>query len=361
MAFEKGLLKSNYSAFDRYDIRTNVIGKGKWRHLALKYGMSPNGQCEYLEKDHLFPGDGKQPNLSLSLARKCLVNALYLLDSSEAKYSRSGLSPVNEENESREKTLSADHRPVLGDPKESNLASNALQPNSNGEVKEQKSGSNQNASLQNSIPEHEYNCMHENQMIRQAVLADLVYVELALGNPLKALSVAKSLLKLPDCLRIYLFLGTMYIAEALCMLNQPKEAAEHLMKYISGGNIELPYSREDLEKWKVRKVADNEDSNVGTLAHSADESQAYALSSPEVARGIFCANYAANLALMGDLQRAHHFVMKALSDTPNSPQVIVTAIYLDLKHGKTREALAKLKQHSAVRFLSGNLMSNGKS
>ncbi|KAI3446872.1 hypothetical protein Pfo_003537 [Paulownia fortunei] len=369
MALEKGLIKSNSSASDRSDIRVNVIGKGKWRQLAMRYGIAPNGQWEYVGKDDLFPGDGRQPDLSMSLAWQCIVNALYLLDSSEAKYSRSGSPSSIEESESREtlSSQSSNHKNVSsGDPKESNVASGSSQVNSNGEVKEQKVGNNHSASLQNSITDYEYICMKENQMMKQATLADLAYVELALGNPLKALSTARSLLKLTDCSRIYLFLGTMYAAEALCLLNQPEEAAEHLMTYVSGGNnIELPYSQEDCEKWTVEKVVDNDDSNGGTIASNAvsspDESQVSVFSSPEEARGIFCANYAANFALLGELEQAHHFVMKALSDIPNSPQAILTAIYLDLKHGKTQEALAKLKQHGAIRFLPGSFTLNGSS
>ncbi|KAL0340509.1 UNVERIFIED_CONTAM: hypothetical protein Sradi_4567700 [Sesamum radiatum] len=203
-------------------------------------------------------------------------------------------------------------------------------------------------------------------MMKQAALADLAYVELALGNPLKALSAAKSLMKLPDSSKIYIFLGTMYAAEALCLLNKPNEAGEYLMMYVSGGNnIELPYSQEDCEKWRVEKVVDGDESNGGTTVPSAvslaDESQGSMFLSPEEARGMFCANYAANFALLGDFERAHHFVIKALSDIPNSSQAILTAIYVDLKRGKTQDALSKLKQHTGVRFLPGSLTLNGSS
>ncbi|KAG8367440.1 hypothetical protein BUALT_Bualt16G0072400 [Buddleja alternifolia] len=360
MAVEKGLIKPNSSPSDRSSIRVNVIGEGKWRHLALTNGILPDGEQEYVGKDNLFMGDGKQPDLSLSLAWQCLVNALYLLESSEAKYSKSGSSPNSEESESRETMPTQTNQKNDGvvDPKESNVASGSSQVNSNGEVKEQKGGNNHSASLQSSIADYEYLCMKENLMMKQATLADMAYVELELGNPLKALSTAKSLLKLPECSRIYVFLGTMYAAEALCLLNRPKEAAEHLMEYVSSGNnVELPYNREDCEEWTVEKIVDKEDSNGGTT----DESQISVFSSPEEARGIFCANYAANFALLGDLEQAHHFVVKALSDIPNNSKAILTAIYLDLKLGKTQEALAKLKQHTAVQFVPGSFALKGSS
>lgn len=318
MALEKGLIKSDSSAFNRSEIKANVIGKGKWRHIVLK----SNGQCEYAGND----------DLSLSLAWQCLVNAVYLLDSSEAKHYRSG---STEESESIE-------------------TSGSSQVVSNGEVKEPKGGSNQSSSsIHNSIADYEHIRMRENQMIKQATLADLAYVELALGNPLNALSTAKSLLKLPECSRMYVFLGTMYAAEALCLLNRPQEAADLLMTFISGGtHVDFPYTREDCEKWTVEKGVDHTDTNGISVA--SDEPQVSIFPSPKEARGIFSANYAANAALFGDFEQAHRFVMKALSDIPNSPQAILTAIYLDLKCNRTEEALTKLKHHGAVRFLPGS-------
>lgn len=86
-------------------------------------------------------------------------------------------------------------------------------------------------------------------MMKQEVFADLANIELALGNPSEALAAARSLFRLPRCSIIYVFLGNMYAAEALCLLNQPNEAAEHLIIYVSGGsNVELPYTQVDREK-----------------------------------------------------------------------------------------------------------------
>ncbi|KAJ0959775.1 hypothetical protein J5N97_000533 [Dioscorea zingiberensis] len=40
--------------------------------------------------------------------------------------------------------------------------------------------------------------------------------------------------------------GHVYAAEALCLLNRPKDAAEHLLTYLSGANnVELPFTEED--------------------------------------------------------------------------------------------------------------------
>lgn len=62
-----------------------------------------------------------------------------------------------------------------------------------------------NTSLQSFVFAYEETHRKENRMITQAVLADLAYVELCLENPLKALSAAKALLRLPDCPKIYMF------------------------------------------------------------------------------------------------------------------------------------------------------------
>ncbi|XP_022893418.1 CCR4-NOT transcription complex subunit 10-like [Olea europaea var. sylvestris] len=353
MALEKGLIQSNPSSSDRSDIMVNVIGKGKWRQLAVKNGISTNDEQELVLKEDLFSVDGKQLDLSMSLARQCLVNALHLLESSKANFTSPSLSPSFEESVSRETPFSpsTNHKNIAsGDLKTSDVASGSSEVEGNGEMKEQKGGSSQNTLLQEFSSDNEDICAKENHMIKQAVLADMAYVELALGNPLKVLTIASSLLKLPQCSRIYTFLGRMYVAEALCLLNQPKEAAEHLIVYLSDNDsVELPYSQEDCEKWRVEKVIDYDETNGPS---SLDESQLPFFSTPMEAQGILYANYAANYALLGDIERAHLFVVKALSIIPNCKQAILTAIYLDLKLGKAQEAVAKLKQHTGVRYVS---------
>ncbi|KAG9138670.1 hypothetical protein Leryth_018560 [Lithospermum erythrorhizon] len=248
MASEKGLLNSSSSvASDKYDIEVHVIGKGKWRELALKSVPSDDGDNRgNLTKECSFLGDDGQPCLSMSLARRCLLNALYLLDSSYSRCSKFGLpSNMLYEDIEQKETVSSENGSLnigpRGGPKTSSLGVGSCQVNSNGEVKDQKSGSSQNAYLQKSLSDYKDIGRKENQIIKQALLADLAFVELELGNPLKALSVARTLLKL-DCLKFYSFAGNMYAAEALCLLNRPKEAAEHLSSYVSSEKtVDLPH------------------------------------------------------------------------------------------------------------------------
>ncbi|GMI95163.1 hypothetical protein like AT5G35430 [Hibiscus trionum] len=355
MAGEKGLVKGSSAPSDKSVIRVSVIGKGRWRKLLIENGISRNGHVDSVEKDVWAIGSDGQPKLSLPLARQCLYNALHLLNCSELSNSKSVL-PSNsslEENESSDGASSknSNHKNLPGtDSKDSTMSAALI--NSNGDLKEPKGGSNQE-SIQNSISYYEDICRRENQMIKQALLANLAYVELELENPLKALSAARSLLELPGCSRIYVFLGHVYVAEALCLLNKPKEAVDHLSVYLSGeSNVELPFGLEDCEQWRVEKHVDCEEANRAAAKNPSPEGlQDFVFLKPEEARGTLYANLAVVSAIQGDLDRAHQLVTQALSLTPNSSETIMTAIYVDLMLGKSQEAVSKLKHCSHVRLL----------
>ncbi|KAI5584049.1 hypothetical protein POPTR_006G065600v4 [Populus trichocarpa] len=357
VALERGLLKASRVLSDKSDVTVHVFGKGKWRHLAIENGISRNGYVDSAEKEDMFLGSDGQLKLSVPLARQCLLNALHLLDYSGLNHLKPGL-PSNlslDENEMSEagSMKSSNHKNLTGS--DSKTSTGGLgQVNANGDAKEQKGGTSQE-SMQNSISFHEDIRRRENQLLKQALLANLAYVELELENPEKALSTARSLLELPVCSRIYIFLGHLYAAEALCMLNKPKEAAEHLSIYLSGGNnVELPFSQEDFEQWRVEKAFDYEEMNGGSVAtknSSPEESQGIVFLNPEEARGTLYTNFAVLCAAQGDLERAHHFVTQALSLVPNHPQATLTAVYVDLMLCNSQAAIGKLKQCSRVRFL----------
>ncbi|XP_049412919.1 uncharacterized protein LOC125875899 [Solanum stenotomum] len=363
MALEQGLLKSSgVAASDRSEVKVHVVGQGKWRQLVMEDGISRNGQESFSGKEDLAT-KGRQPKLSVLLARQCLLNALHLLTSSESKGNKSTQSHASglEESETRETVPSKNGST---DPKSLNVPASG-QVNANGEVKEQKGANSQNASFLNSLGEYEATCRKENLMIEQAALTDLAFVELELGNPLKALTIARSLLKVQECSRIYFFLGNVYAAEALCLLNRAKEAAEHLSTYISSGkDVDLPFSEEDSEMWKQEKTLESEDTNVGSAAVNSfpsEESQSFVFVKPEEARGILFANLAAMSAMQGDIEQAQTYVAQALLIKPQRPEAILTAVYVDLLCGKTQEALTKLKQCSRIRFLPGSPTLSGSS
>lgn len=365
---EKGLVEGSRPPSNRSEIRVDVIGKGRWRKLLIEDRISRSGLVDSVGEDDWALGGDEEPKLSLPLARQCLYNALHLLNCSDSSHLKC-LLPSNsslEENESSDGASSKNpnHKSLVGiDSKPSTLSVGLV--NSNGDFKEPKAGTNQEM-IHNSVAYFADICRKENQMMKQALLANLAYVELELENPLKALSAARSLLELPGCSRIYIFLGHVYAAEALCLLNKPKEAVEHLSIYLSGPNkVESPFSQEDCEQWLTEKPIDCEEPNGGgggaaTAAKnpSPEGMQEFMFLKPEEACGTLYANLAALYATQGELDRAHQLTTQALSLLPNSTEATMTAIYIDLVLGKSQEALSKLKRCSHVRFLSSNLQSN---
>ncbi|XP_009340640.2 CCR4-NOT transcription complex subunit 10 isoform X1 [Pyrus x bretschneideri] len=363
MALEKGLMKTNLASSE---VRVYVIGNGKWRQLVMEDGVSKNGNLGSFERGDLFLGSDRQPKLSVSLARQCLLNALSLLNRSESSYCKNSL-PSNfflEDNELGEVAASknSNHKNFHSMNSEASVLSVGLgQVGINGDGKEQRAGTTQEL-VQNSLSYYADVRNKENLLIKQALLANLAYVELELENPMKAFSIARSLLELPECSRIYIFLGHVYAAEALCLLNRLKDAADHLMTYLSGGNdVELPFSEEDCEQLQGVRADDYEESNGGSMAarnSSPEDRLGIAFLKPEEARANLYVNFAALYAMQGELDQARQFVAQALSITPNSPEATLTAVYVDLKAGRSQEALAKLKHCSRITFVPSGLTLN---
>ncbi|XP_041007528.1 CCR4-NOT transcription complex subunit 10-like [Juglans microcarpa x Juglans regia] len=366
MALEKGLIKANHSPSERSEVKVHVIGQGKWRQLLVEDGILRNRHVDSVEGDDCMLCSEGQLKLSMLLARRCLHNALQLLNCSESNHSKYDLSSNTslEENESSGAASSrnSNHKNLQNiDSKTFTVTVGLGQVHANGDAKEMKGGTSQEL-MQNSLSYYEDICRNENQLIKQSILANLAFVELELENPMKALSITRSLLELPECSRIYIFLGHVYAAEALCLLNRPKEAAENLLIYFSGGNnFDLPFSEEDCEQWRVERTVDSEELNGGSVTakkNSTEDSQGIVFLKPEEARAALYSNFAAVSAMQGQLEQAHQFATQALSILPNSREATLTSIYVDLMLGKSREALAKLKQYSRVRFLPSGVTMN---
>ncbi|XP_059432311.1 uncharacterized protein LOC132165670 isoform X2 [Corylus avellana] len=366
MALEKGLIKTSLAPSERSEVRVHVVGQGKWRQLVMEDGVSRNRHVDSVERDDCSLSSDGQPKLSMSLARQCLHNALHLLNCSESNHSNSDL-PSNsslEENEPSEAASSknSNHKSLHNiDSKAFTVTVALSQVSSNGDAREPKGGTSQEL-IQNSLSSYEDIRRRENHLLKQAILANLAYVELELENPMKSLSITTSLLELPEGSRIYSFLGHVYAAEALCLLNRPKEAAEHLSNYLSGGNtVELPFSQDDYEQWRLERSIDCEEFNGGSVTANIppiEGSQGVVFLKPEEARAALYANFAAVSAMEGELEQAHQFAMQALTILPNSPEATLTSIYVDLMLSKSREALTKLKQCSRVRFLPSGVTFN---
>ncbi|KAG2325325.1 hypothetical protein Bca52824_008053 [Brassica carinata] len=312
MALQKGLLEEGNTSSE---IRVHVLGKGKWRQLM----MEENGFVE-------LAGNAQWPKLSLSLARVCLSNGMYLLSGSLLNDSKSDI----------ESTLSL-------------KTNETKEASSSDHGEEAKGGMNQDI-IQNSLSAYKDIRSKENHLIKQALLANMAYVELELENPIIALSAANSLLQLPDCSKIYVFLGRIYAAEALCLLNRPVEAGAHLSAYLLGQeDFKLPFAQEDFDPWRMNMSSDCEETSDSSTRNARDSLK------PEEARGALFANLAALFATQGQLEQAKHFITHALTLLPNNVQATVTAVYIDLMSGREQDAIARLKQCTRVSFVPGRL------
>ncbi|XP_020103099.1 CCR4-NOT transcription complex subunit 10-like isoform X1 [Ananas comosus] len=333
LALEMGLLSSrsdSSSCSDGEIIKVHVVGSGKWRQVVVDPVNSANN----------YSGSGGDL-LSLSFARQCLLNAQLLLDTSEEKTAKTGLSTAASE---------------ANNIKQAITVSSDIKANANGDPK---GGASSIATLQSSVASYEDMCRKENHKIKQAILVDLAFTELCLGNYLQTLSVVKAVQQMPDCSRMYVFLSRLYAAEALCHLNRPKEAAEELATYIAEGkNTEWPFNDEDLEKWFEEKGSSDSDDNVNgsTNKKSISEECKYLWSlKPEEARGMLYVNLAVMSAVQGDLEQASSFMKQGLGFLPDNPKALLASLYLDLLQGKAQEALPKLRQSRHVRFLRSSV------
>ena len=307
-------------------IAVRVIGSGKWRQLAVETG--------YRDGHVGSTGGGNCYTLSLPFARECLQNALILLDRLAVK---SAAVPLNLGGK-----VSIDH---------------ASQVDPEYDARENKTV------VDSSVSTYEGLCRRENSLIKQAALADLAYVELTLNNPLRALTAAAELQKLPGCSKIYLFFGRVYAAEALCCLNRHNEAVDQISVYIlESEDIDFPFSEEDGLKY-LGENPDNEESlsngpNSANHQLGPQESQFDFLMRPKDAREALFVNLGVLSAVQGDLDQARLFLRKALLANPNNPHALAVAAYVDLREGATSDAIYKLKQCSHVRFLSNGTTSS---
>ncbi|CAN6195277.1 unnamed protein product [Urochloa humidicola] len=341
LALEKGLLCAVGASSCNDEIEVNVVGSGQWRQLIVNPVNSKSNS-----PSAGVTSDEHKKLVSLGFARQCLLNAQLLLDASEQE------NPVTaSDTEDGNQGVVQGHKssgPKNTVSTDSKTPSGPALANVNGEQK----GTSLNATLQSSLALYDEICRKENLKIRQAVLGGLVFVELCLENPLKALSYAKLLQQLTDCSRMYVFLSHVYAAEALCALNRPKDAAEHLSVYIKDGNdIELPYNVENCEKALVEKDSDGEDTVAPAVTKlTSEESQHSESLKPEEARGVLYIDLGMTAAMQGEFEQADYLVSRGLAMLPNNPRAVLASVYMDLLQGKSQEAVEKLKQCRNVRF-----------
>lgn len=344
LALEKGLLTARGATSCNDEIEIHVVGSGKWRNLVIN---PVNSASHYSDSG----GSDENGNLiSLRFARQCLLNAQLLMDACEQKKMVIA-SDAEDCNQGAQCQKSSGQKNTIS--MESKVPSGPT-TNANGE---QKGVAILNATMQSSLAMYDDICRKENLRIRQAILGDLAFIELCLENPLKALSTAKSLMQLPECSRMYLFLGHVYAAEALCALNRPKEAAEQLTVYLRDDNdVELPYSVENHEKAPVEKDSDGEDTVAPTVTKLTLEETQHSVSlKPEEACGVVYVDLGMTAAVQGDLEQASYMVSRGLALLPNNPRALLASVYVDLLQGKAQEAIGKLRRCRNVRFRTSSV------
>ncbi|GAB2210593.1 hypothetical protein Droror1_Dr00015861 [Drosera rotundifolia] len=338
-------------------LNLHVVGQGRWRYLAMHKVTSISDVAKTKKREaENHKGLSKLDPLSMIAARQYLIKALSLLHANDgdsisaSKSYEEQAEPSGEpspKNTSDKSARGSDSKPVPEEVMSSGPA------NSNGDVKDQSSRtSGALDSVYNDI------LRREKQMtIKQAVLVDLAFVELELKDASHALRTACSLLELPECSKMHAFLGHVYAAEALCYLNRPKEAAEHLSRYLTEGNkVDLPYTSEDCDQWHIQRTVDSEDVKKTSRATSVGK-LSDAFFKPEKAREAVYVNLAFMFAIQEDLENAKRCADQAISVAPESPDAILMGAFLDLKHGHTEAAIKKLKFSNGVCFLSSDLKS----
>lgn len=363
-ALEKGLLEADGydNSIKRDELRVFSVGVGKWRKLFLPTGgLNPSLSNSYpgLKLDDKngftaftssFPTNGadffppgKSQKVNLVFARQCLHTAKHLLSRSMVRASKDtaeiGVPEKDEEITGDVKHLSSQ-----------NVKGNTLQPSSNGINKEGKISSTK--TLITSVIAFEEDQQKKNAAVLQYILADLSFVELCLDNPVAALKVSRKLLQQPGCSKPFKFLGRVYAAEALCLLNRPSEAEIELSSCLTeSNNIEtlVNGSEEDGQKWKSGENSEasgeGDDGNSLTAGNVSSLAEALSISSlmGTRARASLFVNLAMVHVMCGDLSQAHHSAMQAVSITPASPSAVLSVVYVNLLQGRTQEAVALLK------------------
>jgi CCR4-NOT transcription complex subunit 10 len=346
LALEMGLLTE--PSCGKEGITVNIVGSGQWRQLIV------NG-CEGKKKEKI---DGLEL-ISLPSAREYLVNAMLLMQVAESEQTLAALPDDVVSDQSQARATGQKNSSGGTDSKVPTITSGSVQVSSVNGVAS--GGSNLNATLVSSVASYAKICEKENLMIKQALFADLAYVDLCLKNPLRAWKFAKSLIQLPDCSRKYLFLGHVYAAEALCLLNMLKEATELLSIYIEGENsVVLPFTDEDeSESWVLEREkerdGDGDESAVDvvvTKQMSDSKHLSGSVLKPEEARAMLYVNLSVVAAIQGNVEQAAAFVKQAFSSLPENPRVVLASVYIDLLKGNSVDALTKLRQCRNVRFQS---------
>ncbi|KAL5239288.1 hypothetical protein ACI65C_006698 [Semiaphis heraclei] len=150
------------------------------------------------------------------------------------------------------------------------------------------------------------------------------YIALCLGDPVVALKYSRKLLKSEKINKVHKFLGHLYAAEALVLLDKPNEAIDMLKESNALDDIE-PEIQEQLiiEGWKPDKQ--------------------------KSAKAVLYYNLAVVLTLRGDLDKAGELLkqiwLSKIVDVSVPVHVVILALYIHLRLGQKEIAITLIKQN----------------
>uniref|UniRef100_A0A131XTM8 CCR4-NOT transcription complex subunit 10 n=1 Tax=Ixodes ricinus TaxID=34613 RepID=A0A131XTM8_IXORI len=275
-----------------------TVGSGPYRKIVLAPSISTDRYVP-VGSDH----SAAIPVPTLEFATLCLKNALLLLPETAASETGSATSVAG------------------GD--------DTAQPGNGGAT-----GSAQ-------TPPH---VLDEVAALRNSALALAAYVALCLNDVVIALEHAESLLSQPRISGIHSFLGHLYAAEALLLLDRVPDAVEHLNpELVTDLSYGFPGEADD--------SGNNKDGSKPATPEAEDKAyrKPWYPASTSTARVISLYNLAVAYTLRGGLSKATEtlrLVSASKGQDPEIPvQALMLAIYVQLQQGHADLAKSIIKQH----------------
>eukprot|EP00026_Physarum_polycephalum_P002861 Phypoly_transcript_02870.p1 GENE.Phypoly_transcript_02870~~Phypoly_transcript_02870.p1 ORF type:complete len:843 (+),score=269.67 Phypoly_transcript_02870:83-2611(+) len=297
-----------------------VGGNGTPRHILLPTTGGPHRGLQVKDSETSISGEETEDastssssstrvgSMSLEYAAKCLRNCLFLL--------RAALPPNPSSTPSSTPSSDPNNRPSTPPSPTPSSTSPPGSPSSS-------------PSTTNGTTSTPTTNLESNNDMRQAALANLSFVSLALANPVVALTSAQELLSLPTHTEVYKYLAHVYAAESLCMLGRATEATEHLSPSIIDELIPPNSTVSPLQ-------------GTHPSPYSSLTSHSQPLSA--VARNMLYTNLAASHILRDDLAQAQACITQALTHQPSSTKALLLQVYLELRKGNNDIALELLKR-----------------
>eukprot|EP00854_Cymbomonas_tetramitiformis_P009724 gene9724-11524_t len=271
--------------------------------------------------------------LSLEYAAHCLRNACVLLDRAEA--APEAAAPLSTSLGAAAFQTTAPQGAAVqgGAPTESKGSIKGPAATSGDGLRETKEAKTSGGSSTASIAAFAEEKASETSLIRQSVLANTAHLWLLCDHPLAALKAAEALMQVKGCSKESAFLSHTYAAEALCLLERPAEAVEHLSASM------MQHSSEDSESGEAPATSDGsngsgdrdkEDDVVGNgqPTHFAVPSEVSALTG-SAARASLYINLAAVYATQEEHMQAQQCALQALAIAPSSAQALLALVYVE--------------------------------